>query len=93
MEDAMKTSVSFETAKVTIQKWFNEFCKFYGKPTVALEISEEGDPQSGSYEITNPSNGKSTKIFKSTVADYEDAGSVEIPGELKGGIWDSFQDL
>ena len=89
----MKTAVPFETAKVIIQNWFHDFCKFYGKPSVALEISEKGDPQSGSYEITNPSNGKSTKIFKSEVADYEDSGSVEIPGELKGGIWDSFQDL
>ena len=89
----MKTAVPFETAKGIIQNWFNDFCKFYGKTTVALKISEEGDPQSGSYEITNPSNGKSTKIFKSTVIDYEDSGSVEIPGELKGGIWDSFQDL
>ena len=89
----MKTSVPLETVKVIIQNWFSDFCKFYGKSAVALQISEEGDLQTGSYEITNPSNGKSTKIFKSTVADYEDSGSVEIPGELKGGIWDSFQDL
>jgi hypothetical protein len=89
----MKTSVPFERAKAIIQNWFNDFCKFYGKPTAALQISEEGDPQTGFYAITNPSNKKSTKIFKSAVSDYEDSGSVDIPGELKGGIWDSFQDL
>jgi len=89
----MKASVPFERAKVVIQNWFNGFCKFYGKPTAVLQISEEGDPHTGFYAITNPSNGKSTKIFKSTVNDFEDSGSVGIPGELKGEIWDSFQDL
>jgi len=89
----MKTSVPFDRAKVIIQNWFNDFCKFYGKPIATLQISEEGDPQTGFYAVRNPSNGKSTRIYKSAVSDYEDSGSVDIPGELKGGIWDSFQDL
>jgi hypothetical protein len=89
----MQSAVPFERAGVIIQNWFNDFCKFHGKPNASLQISEEGDPQTGFYAIKNPSNGKSTKIFKSTVTDYEDSGSVEIPGELKGEIWDSFQDL
>lgn len=89
----MQSAVPFERAKVIIQNWFNDFCNFHGKPKASLQISEEGDPQTGFYAIKNASNGKSTKIFKSEVADYEDSGSVEIPGELKGGIWDSFQDL
>lgn len=89
----MKSAVPFERARVIIQNWFNDFCKFHGKPAVVLQIKEQGDAHTGSYEITNPSNKKSTKIFKSTVSDYEDSGSVGIPGELQGEIWDSFQDL
>jgi hypothetical protein len=89
----MKSAVPLERARVIIQGWFNDFCKFYGKPTVVLQISEEGEPDTGAYKIINPSNGNTTKIFKSTVGDYEMSGSVGIPGELKGEIWDSFQDL
>lgn len=89
----MKSSVPFERAKVIIQNWFNEFCRFYLRPTAVLQISEVGDPHTGFYAITNPSNGKNTKFFKSEVSAYEDSGSVETPGELKGGIWDSLQDL
>jgi hypothetical protein len=85
--------VPFERARVIIQEWFNDFCKFSGKPTVILHVKEEGEWDTGAYEITNPSNGKRTKIFKSTVSDYESSGSIGIPGELKGEIWDSFQDL
>jgi hypothetical protein len=54
----MKSAVPFERAKVIIQNWFNDFCKFYGKPTAVLQISEKGNPQTGFYAITNPFNGK-----------------------------------
>jgi hypothetical protein len=89
----MKSPLPFERARVVIQDWFNDFCKFHGTPPIALQIREEGNPDTGSYEIKNPSNGRSTRIFNSTLSDYEDSGSVRIPGELKGEIWDSFQDL
>jgi len=89
----MQSAVPFERAKAIIQNWFNDFCNFHGKPKASLQISEEGDPQPGFYAIKNLSNGKCTKICKSEAADYQDSGSVEIPGELKGEIWDSFQDL
>jgi len=45
------------------------------------------------YAITNPSNGKAPKSSRARSNDFEDSGSVGIPGELKGEIWDSFQDL
>jgi len=89
----MTSAVPIERARVIIQGWFNDFCKFHGKPTAVLQIKEVGEWDTGAYEITNPSNGNTTKIFKSTVGDYEISGSVGIPGELKGEIWDSFQDL
>ena len=89
----MTSAVPFERARVIIQDWFNDFCEFHGKPTVVLDIKEEGEWDTGAYEITNPSNSKSSRIFKSTVSDYESSGSTGIPGELKGEIWDSFMDL
>jgi len=89
----MTSAVPLERARVIIQEWFNDFCKFHGKPTVVLNIKEEGEWDTGAYEIANPSNRKSARIFKSTISDYESSGSVGIPGELKGEIWDAFQDL
>jgi hypothetical protein len=92
-KNEVRSEVPIERARVIIQGWFNDFCKFYRKPTAALQISEEGEPDTGAYKITNPSNGNTIKIFKSTLGDYESSRSVGIPGELQGKIWDSFQDL
>jgi hypothetical protein len=41
----------------------------------------------------NNVSGGSTAIPWSTISDYEQSGSVGIPGDLKTIVWDSMQDL
>ena len=87
----MKAPVSFDRAKIIIQGWYDEYRKDHGKSSVALDIQE--DEASRAYKLKNPKTGAATTIFWSTVSDCEQSGSVGIPGELKGSIWDSLQDL
>jgi hypothetical protein len=87
----MKAPVRFERAKKILQGWYDEYRKERGKSCVCLDIQE--DDVSGAYKLKNPETGAGTSIFWSTVSDYEQSGSMAIPGELKGSIWDSLQDL
>jgi hypothetical protein len=89
----MKRAVSLDRAKTIIQGWYNQFCKEYGKPAVTLEIEEEDHAGSKAYQVVNSVSGGRTAIPRSTVSDYEQSGSVGIPGDLKTIIWDSLQDL
>jgi hypothetical protein len=87
----MKAPVSLERAKSIIQGWYDEYRQDHGKSSVALDIQE--DEVSRGYRLKNPETGAGSTIFWSTVSDYEQSGSVAIPAELKGNIWDSLQDL
>ena len=89
----MKHTVSLDRAKMIIQGWYNQFCKEYGKPAVTLEIEEKDHAGSKAYQVINSVTGGRTAIPWSTVSDYEQSGSVGIPGELKTSVWDSMQDL
>ena len=87
----MKAPVSLDRAKTIIQGWYNEYCKDHGKSAGTLHIQE--DEGARAYKVSNPESGGSTAVFWSTVSDYEQSGSVAVPAELKGSIWDSLQDL
>jgi hypothetical protein len=89
----MKSSVDIDRARTIIQGWYKDFCEFYGKSMEVLEIQAKGETDTGFYEVLNPSNGRTAKIYRSTVSDYETSGSIGIPGDLKTEIWDAFQDL
>jgi hypothetical protein len=89
----MKPTVNLNRAGQIIQGWFRQYCKDYGKPEVVLDIVEEHDKVSRAYKVTNPANGHSAPIFWSEVSDYETSGSIDIPGDMKAGIWDNFSDL
>jgi hypothetical protein len=89
----MNPPVSLEKARQIIQDWYDEYCRVYEKPNFELQIEEEEDPSKNAYKVTNPNNGSSTTIFWSTVSDYESFQGDGIPGDLVGGIWDSFSDL
>ena len=89
----MKPPVPLERAKAMIQDWYNQYCKAYEKPVIQLEIMEEDEKVQGAYKVKNPENSSSTVIFWSTVADCERSGTVGIPGDLIGSIWDAFNDL
>jgi|GEM_PF-3045644 len=89
----MTATIQKERAEQIIQDWFRQYCKDHGKPGIVLEIQEEHDTVTNAYKLTNPENGRSAPIFWSAVSDYEDQGSVGIPGDIKTGIWDAFSDL
>lgn len=89
----MKQAISLERVKNIIQGWYNQFCKEYGKPAVTLDIEEEDHAGSRAYQVVNNVSGGRTAIPLSTVSDYEQSGSVSIPGDLKTSVWDSMQDL
>ena len=89
----MKHAISLDRAKDIIQGWYNQFCKEYGKPAVALDIQEEDRAGSRAYQVVNNVSGGRTAIPWSTVSDYEQSGSVGIPGDLKTSVWDRLQDL
>ena len=89
----MKPPVSMERAKTIIQGWYNEYCRVYDKPDVALEIEEEDDKVSRAYKVTNPKNSTSTVIFWSILSDCEKSEGGGIPGDLIASIWDAFNDL
>jgi hypothetical protein len=87
----MKAPVSLDRAKTIIQNWYDDYRKDHGKSPVALDIEE--DDVLRAYKLKNPESGSGATLFWSTVSDYEQSGSVGIPAELKGSIWDSLQDL
>jgi hypothetical protein len=87
----MKAPLSLDRAKSIIQGWYDEFRQDHGKSSIALDIQE--NEASRAYKLKNPETGAGATIFWSTVSDYEQSGSVAIPSELKGSIWDSLQDL
>jgi hypothetical protein len=87
----MKPPVSLDRAKSIIQGWYDEYRQDHGKSCITLDVQE--DEASRAYKLKNPETGAGTSIFWSTVSDYEHSGSVAIPSELKGSIWDSLQDL
>ena len=89
----MRPTVNLDRAGQIIQGWFREYCKDYGKSEVVLNIAETHDKTPNAYEVTNPETGRTAPIFWSAVSDYETLGSVDIPVDMKTGIWDVFSEL
>ena len=89
----MKPTIKIDRARQIIQGWFREYCSDYGKPEIVLEVAEEHGDVPSAYRVTNPESGRNTRIFWSSVSDYETMGSIGIPGDMKSEIWDAFSDL